>query len=561
MRLLGIGNREFWHDEYCSLLYATAPEGTIASLRAGGNPPLYFLLLHGWTSLFGFEEGAVRALSALASALSLGALGMWLRSLGLPRRAALWAAAIGALTPLHIFYGREARGYALMLLMLCSGLWALTEALRHGSIRWWGLYAILLAAGFYTHNLLLSTAALHWVIAAILSKTCAPSPIANSSRAPSPIATPSRRRPSRVWLFLLASQAAAFAVYAPWVMVLTQQPYGEQSKWIARFWQQDPPVLAIPRSLLAFGIGGKIPSYIAWAPTTIEIVVLSAFWSAFLAVLAFVAARDGRILTHGSRLANERDESPIAVARSLAVLVLMTLGPLVGLWLVSALVRPAYIVGRYDLPALPAFLGVMGLGVHALQIAVRRAAPSWVAWGIPLVVVSVLLAGGVLPRYREDLGRPPDHSDRVRAALVARRATPEDLVISVDLAASSVLFRSRASGISARQATFPREILAHWGWFNVEDAFERGRDTLVAEAEAAIADHERAHGGRGRIWILPHLKVLDPPGVSPKGRHQELYDLLLQACRNQGLVTSYPEGESVEAFRRLGILPLAHSGR
>src|SRR5882672_11280617 len=43
LRCIGLGHREFWHDEYCSMLYATAPEGTLRALRVGGNPPLYFL--------------------------------------------------------------------------------------------------------------------------------------------------------------------------------------------------------------------------------------------------------------------------------------------------------------------------------------------------------------------------------------------------------------------------------------------------------------------------------------------------------------------------------------
>jgi hypothetical protein len=69
-----------------------------------------------------------------------------------------------------------------------------------------------------------------------------------------------------------------------------------------------------------------------------------------------------------------------------------------------------------------------------------------------------------------------------RADLLAGAAHAEDLIVSVDLAASNVLFLARERGIPAKVATFPPEILAHWGWFNAEESAARGSDALRAEA-------------------------------------------------------------------------------
>lgn len=531
LRCLGLGHREFWHDEYCSLLYATAPEGTLQALRAGGNPPLYFLLLGGWMRLFGSSEAAVRALSVVFSTASIAALGLWLRSLEMRRRAILWSMTLAAVAPLHLFYASEARGYALVLLLVGLSLWTFTEALRCGASArrssraravegtgWWALHGLVCALSFYTHNLLVPLTAAFWLAAWV------------------------QRADRRAWRSMLVTHAVALALFAPWIATLAGQAASGQERWIVKFWQGYPPALAIPRSLLAFGVGGPIPIIIAWPSPAAGIVWLSGAWFAVVAFFAF---------SFGWRSEADR--------RALGTLLVFLLFPLIGLWLVSALVRPLYVVGRYDLPALPAFLGLMGMGIDGLQrsplgLRGRRAlVPSFLA---PVILVTILAVGGYIPRWRT-IAEPDARPNRRRADLLARVVRPVDLLVAHDLAASNVLFLTREREIAAPLVTFPAEILGHWGWFNADESLQRGRETLVLEAIAVLENQRKGHPD-GRVWLLPHLKSLSRPGRPHAGNaHQELLDVFLEACRREKMVLSYPPGADAQNYGRVGIIPLA----
>src|SRR5690348_16241867 len=53
-----------WLDEALSVDIARLPLGDIPrALRHDGHPPLYYFLLHGWMSVFGEGDTAVRSLS------------------------------------------------------------------------------------------------------------------------------------------------------------------------------------------------------------------------------------------------------------------------------------------------------------------------------------------------------------------------------------------------------------------------------------------------------------------------------------------------------------------
>jgi hypothetical protein len=137
---------------------------------------------------------------------------------------------------------------------------------------------------------------------------------------------------------------------------------------------------------------------------------------------------------------------------------------------------------------------------------------------VPAAIVAVLAVGAILPRYRADAA-PDPRPNAHRADLLTGVAAPDDLIVSLDLAASNVLFLTRERKIDARVVTFPAEILHHWGWFNADESVARGRDALIAEAAAILEEHRRAHP-RGRL-AAPHLKALSrrcsargtPPGA------------------------------------------------
>ncbi len=85
-------------------------------ILADAHPPLYHLLLRGWRELLGDGEAVSRSLSVLFSLLSILLLFDAVRSLH-DEEAALWAALFAALAGPHVYYAREARSYALLVLM------------------------------------------------------------------------------------------------------------------------------------------------------------------------------------------------------------------------------------------------------------------------------------------------------------------------------------------------------------------------------------------------------------------------------------------------------------
>lgn len=128
---LRAGSRsDLWLDEVLSLNISAVPLGQLDdALRQDGAPPLYYLLLRGWTGLFGDGAVAARSLSAL---FSLGALPLaWFAGRRLGGRATAWhAVLLFATSPFAIRYATEVRMYALVQLLALAGhllLWRAFE--------------------------------------------------------------------------------------------------------------------------------------------------------------------------------------------------------------------------------------------------------------------------------------------------------------------------------------------------------------------------------------------------------------------------------------------------
>ena len=117
LRVLRLDFQPLWWDEGYSVWFATHPLGQMASLTAQDiHPPLYYALLHGWTGLFGAGPVSLRLLSVLFGVLAVPAIYLAGRRM-LSRRAALIAAFLLAISPLHVYYSQEVRMYGLVALL------------------------------------------------------------------------------------------------------------------------------------------------------------------------------------------------------------------------------------------------------------------------------------------------------------------------------------------------------------------------------------------------------------------------------------------------------------
>lgn len=223
LRFWGLDHQSLWFDEAFSLLLAQHdPAAVVARTARDTMPPLYYWLLHAWVSVVpGEPVTAARSLSALAGTLSIPLAHLITgRLLGLGARAAGWAALVTALAPFLVFYGQEARMYALLglwnLLAIAGALWGW----RSGRRAAWAVFAAGLGLSLYTH-------ALGWLppLAGLVGVV---------------LAARDRRlllQPAALALF------AAAAVYLPWALVLVNQT----RRVFEGFWAAPPT----PLSLLA----------------------------------------------------------------------------------------------------------------------------------------------------------------------------------------------------------------------------------------------------------------------------------------------------------------------
>lgn len=159
--ILGL-RQSMWFDESFSVLLATKSVGQLVHLTSiDVHPPLYYLLLKGWGSLFGWGDLAMRSLSVLFTAGALAVGGLLVRRM-FNARVAIYAMVLVMLAPLITRYGFEVRMYSMASFIGISATYALYAAWKSKGVtqrRWLVLYAVLVAIGLWT----LYTIALLWI--------------------------------------------------------------------------------------------------------------------------------------------------------------------------------------------------------------------------------------------------------------------------------------------------------------------------------------------------------------------------------------------------------------
>jgi mannosyltransferase len=167
-----LGEKSLWWDESLSLhraqetlLYALSNQIILTDnvyevVTIDNHPPFYFALLWGLVQFLGRSEFALRYLSLAAAVLLVPLLYITGRRL-VDGRAGLAAAALGALSPMYLWYGQEARMYTLVAFLSLFSFYLFfrvffepTQALglRH-RWRWLAAYVLISACLVSTHYL------------------------------------------------------------------------------------------------------------------------------------------------------------------------------------------------------------------------------------------------------------------------------------------------------------------------------------------------------------------------------------------------------------------------
>jgi len=136
----------FWYDEaFSAWLAQLSPENLLTATFYDVHPPAYYLLLWLLNRFFGHSEPVLRFPSLVASVFLIYLVYRLANSLRLPGPATWLATAITALAPFQVYYGCEARFYAIQMVCIALAVLGLVEHRR------W-LLIIGSVAALYLHN-------------------------------------------------------------------------------------------------------------------------------------------------------------------------------------------------------------------------------------------------------------------------------------------------------------------------------------------------------------------------------------------------------------------------
>ncbi len=152
LRLPELGVQSLWYDETVSALLAAKPVGALLAHTARDiHPPLYYLLLHGWSGLLGHSDFALAYFSLCWGVLLVASVFTLARWLG-GDKVGLLAAALVTLSPFNIWYSQEVRMYTMGATLGVWTLLALWQLLRGDRLkkRWMTLWLLSTVAALYT---------------------------------------------------------------------------------------------------------------------------------------------------------------------------------------------------------------------------------------------------------------------------------------------------------------------------------------------------------------------------------------------------------------------------
>ena len=191
------------------------------------------------------------------------------------------------------------------------------------------------------------------------------------------------------------------------------------------------------------------------------------------------------------------------------LLAALTLGPLALAWLYSALVRPNYLVGRYDLVAWPAaIVWVSLILVDACARLGGRARNMALS-----IACGALALSSVVPTARLLGFRPPPSFHRLRADHLAGLAGSKDTIITLSYDCDYLYYYLHRAGYRGALRTFPSWLSGQIGWLDTDADLLR-IDEARADADALAASVAEILSRGGRVWLL--ADSLDPNNESPR---------------------------------------------
>jgi len=377
LRFYGLGTENLWLDEALSWQQAILPVAELMrSVAADVHPPVYALMLHFITSVFGDSEWVMRALSAICGAASVWLTWLVCRRLATDRTAVI-ASLLCAVSLFNIQYAQEARMYTLMGCLALLSMLLLIEISAAGFTHS-GSNQKTRPTGSLFFGYLLATCLLLYTHVYGLFIVLAQNLFMALRYLPPWPDKPTL--PLRSWIKL---QVLLGILFAPWVIVLISQINRVQTS----FWLHKPYFNALRETFIAYM--GAMPA--------LQLAMLAAL--AGLITLLFPAASTRWLqrFKSSNNLAAERsaDSASLSSYSILLLLALWLLTPILLPYLISQYGQSIYLP-RYTIASSFAWFILVAIGIERLPV-------RWLRYGF-LAILMVIMAGA-LPFYFSDSSR------------------------------------------------------------------------------------------------------------------------------------------------------------
>ena len=137
VRLTYLTKADIWHDEgYTAAIIQQPIREIITITTTDVHPPLYYVIMHVWQSIFGNSVASFRGFSVTCGVLTIALLFLLLQKL-FSKRIAVFGSFLAALGPFLIRYSDEARMYALAAFLAVAMTYAFVVAVEHKNKKFW----------------------------------------------------------------------------------------------------------------------------------------------------------------------------------------------------------------------------------------------------------------------------------------------------------------------------------------------------------------------------------------------------------------------------------------
>lgn len=381
LRIYNLDGESYWLDEFYSVQLSRLTPLEILNelaLNQENTPPVYYVLLHYWTALFGESEFATRLLSAVLGSFSVFLIYLFGKEL-INKNTGFLASILLAVSPFQVYYSQEARTYTLLV--------AITLINNYFFFRLLSSYNIKLVSGYLLSGALLIYAHYFWVFYIAAQNIFIFTKLAVNPRGEWPGA--------RRWIIL---QLILLVIFLPGLnLLLTAHALSEG------FWIEKPNIKAVVGTLLEFS-----GSYL----------LLVLFFLLSLYKLLTVLGTNGKSALRQifSRSDSDTRDPVFSNIDRTYLLIVLLFAPIIIPFLVSVIMKPIY-VSRYMIGASPALIILVSAGIDNLKSNKVK------------IIVVVLIAGLSLFQVYRDYKSVDKHQWREAAEYMDENAARGDLIV------------------------------------------------------------------------------------------------------------------------------------